>query len=180
MPNFSKTQVLIFIIAILLLVNIAMVLSFGMKEPEKTEKSNDKPRRPNPIAFTLKEKVGFSEQQMEQINQLKKAHREKMHVLFEDIRKAKIAFYSHVNKPQINEAEMHTLSLDIAKKQQAIELQAFRNFREIRALCTPEQLPKYDSLMPQVIQNMWFPERHGNNKHREGKGRDSSKEKIPS
>jgi periplasmic protein CpxP/Spy len=176
MPNFSKTQVLIFIIAILLIVNIAMVLSFGMKEPAKPGKTNDRPpRRPNPIAFTLKEKVGFSEQQMEQIDQLKKQHREKMHLLFEDIRKAKISFYSHVNKSQINEAEMQALSLDIAKKQQAIELQAFRNFREIRALCTPEQLPRYDSLMPQVIQNMWFPERHGNNKHR-----DSSKERSHS
>jgi hypothetical protein len=98
-----------------------------------------------------------------------------MHVLFADIRKAKISFYANVNKPQINEAEMEALSLDIAKKQQAIELQAFRNFRDIRALCTPEQLPRYDSLMPQVIQNMWFPERRGNNKHR-----DSSKHRSES
>jgi len=168
MPNFSKTQVLIFIIVILLLVNIAMVFSFGMKQPERDEKNNDRQRRPNPIAFTLKEKVGFSQQQMEQIDQLKKQHREKMHLLFEDIRKAKITFYSNVNNAEINEKAIEELSVNIGKKQQAIELQAFRNFRDIRALCTPEQLPKYDSLMPQVIQNMWFPERHGNNKHKEG------------
>ena len=172
MPNFSKTQVLIFIIVILLLVNIAMVLSFGMKQPDRSGKNDDKPgRRPNPIAFTLKEKVGFSEQQMSQIEVLKKEHREKMHVLFEDMRKAKIAFYANVSQQQVNEDSIEALSSNIGKKQQAIEQQAFRNFREIRALCTPEQLVRYDSLMPKVIQNMWFPDRRGNNRHK-----DSSKE----
>jgi periplasmic protein CpxP/Spy len=172
MPNFSKTQVLTFIIVILLLVNIAMVLSFGMKQPGNADKHADRPgRRPNPIAFTLKEKVGFSEQQMNQIEVLKKQHREKMHVLFEDIRKAKIAFYANVSQQQVNEDSIEALSFNIGKKQQAIEQQAFRNFREIRALCTPEQLVRYDSLMPKVIQNMWFPDRRGNNRHK-----DSSKE----
>jgi len=167
MPSFSKTQILIFIIIILLMVNIAMVLSFGMKTPSKTEA--DKPRRPNPIAFTLKEKVGFSEQQMQKIEELKKAHREKMHKLFEDVRKSKIDFYEHVNQDTIADSTIQHLSSDIGRKQQAIELQAFKNFRELRALCTPEQLPRYDSLMPQVIRNMWFPERHGGNgKHKEG------------
>ena len=168
MPNFSKTQVLIFIIAILLIVNIAMVVSFAMKEPDKRDRNNDRPgRKPNPIAFTLKEKVGFSEQQMNQIEVLKKQHREKMHVLFEDMRKAKIAFYANVSKHEIDEDSIQAHALNIGKKQQAIEQQAFANFREIRALCTPEQLVRYDSLMPKVIQNMWFPDRHGNSKHKD-------------
>ena len=168
MANFSKTQVLIFIIVILLLVNIAMVLSFGMKQSDKPGRNSDRGgRRPNPIAFTLKEKVGFSEQQMNQIEVLKKQHREKMHVLFEDMRKAKIAFYANVSRQEVNEDSIQALSSDLGKKQQAIEEQAFRNFREIRALCTPEQLVRYDSLMPKVIQNMWFPDRHGDSKHKD-------------
>ena len=157
MPSFSKTQILIFIIVILLLVNIAMVVSFGMKGPQKRE--SERPRRPNPVALTLKEKVGFSAQQMQQIEQLKKEHREKMHQLFEDIRKAKIAFYQNVNRPEIADTTIERLASNIGKKQQEIDLQAFKNFREIRSLCTPEQLPKYDSLMPKVIQNMWFPDK---------------------
>ena len=171
MPNFSKTQILIFIIAVLLIINIAMVLSFGMKSPEK--KSNDRHKRPSPISMALKDKVGFSPQQMEQIDKLKKQHREKMRVLFEDIRKEKIGFYQNVNKPAIADSTIEELSFRIAKKQQAIEQQAFRNFREIRALCTPEQLPRYDSLMPKVILDMWFPE-----KHRSGRHKDDGKERT--
>ena len=173
MLNFSKTQVLIFIIIILLLANIAMVVSFAMKQPER--KSTDRQRRPSPIASVLKDKVGFSQQQMEQIDQLKKTHRERMHFLFEDIRKEKIAFYHHVNLPIVADSTIERLSSRIALKQQAIEQQAFKNFREIRALCTPEQLPRYDSLMPKVIINMWFPEKHGSGRHKEsGKDHKSS------
>jgi len=114
MRSFSKTQILIFIIIILLMVNIAMVLSFGMKTPSKTEA--EKPRRPNPIALTLKEKVGFSEQQMQKIEELKKAHREKMHKLFEDVRKSKIEFYEHVNQDPIADSTIQHLASDIGRK----------------------------------------------------------------
>jgi len=171
MPNFSRTQILIFIIAILLLVNIAMVVSFGMKQPQPKE--NERPRRANPIASTLKEKIGFSDEQMQKIEQLKKQHRETMHTLFEDIKNAKIAFYKNVNKAEIADSTLERLSNNIGRKQQAIDLQAFRNFREIRSLCTPEQLPAYDSLMPGVIQNMWFPDKHRDMNRR----KDSSNEK---
>jgi protein CpxP len=44
---------------------------------------------------------------------------------------------------------------DVIGRQQA-ELDQFvvKHFKEVRTMCTPEQLPKYDSLLPLIIERM--------------------------
>jgi protein CpxP len=170
MRNLTKTKVLIFVILVLLVANAAMLFSFvGMKKPEK---DNDRGRGPNVMSSVLQEQVRFSDQQMDKVKDLRKKHWDKMHVLFEDMRKAKIAFYQNISKSEVADSALQLQASVIGKTQQAIDIQTFKNFRELRALCTPEQLPRYDSLIPKVIQNMWFPHR-GN----QGKNWDSLKSK---
>jgi protein CpxP len=169
MPNLTKTKVLIFVIMVLLVANVAMLLSFGMKKPEK---QNEHGRGPNVMSSILQEQVGFSNQQMDKLKDLRKQHWDKMHQLFEVMRQAKIGFYQNISKPEISDSTLQTEAAKIGETQQAIDIQTFRNFRELRALCTPEQLPRYDSLIPGVIQNMWFPHRGS-----QGKEKDSGKSK---
>jgi Spy/CpxP family protein refolding chaperone len=164
MPNFSRTKVLISIIAVLLLTNIAMLIFVVGTRDHRRKRGDEGNRGPGTsISIVLEQKVGFTREQMDKVKELRGTHREKMHSLFEDIRLAKISFYGHLGENEVNDSVFNTSGNAIAEKQKAIDLQAFKNLRELRALCTPEQLPKYDSIMPGVLENMWFPARRGNN-----------------
>jgi hypothetical protein len=154
----------VFTIVVLLLANIAMLIFFvGMKEGHK--RGDDKNRGPNEINKVLEEKIGFSKQQMQRVKELRHEHWEKMKGRFEDIRQAKIDFYSQLNLPEVQDSALKKSAALIGDKQEAIDLQAFKNIRSIRALCTPEQLPKYDSIMPAAIKNLWFSPRRGNSQN---------------
>jgi hypothetical protein len=82
-----------------------------------------------------------------------------MRPLFEEMRLAKVQFYRNLSKPSVENDTLIRASTEIGAKQQTIELQAFRNFKEIRTVCTDRQKAKYDSLIPGVIEKMWFPPR---------------------
>jgi len=116
----------------------------------------------------LQEKVGFSEAQMARVNELRKKHWENMRMLFDENRKAKVEFYSNLSKDEVNDSLLQAAALRIGNSHTAIDLQTFRNFRDVRALCTPEQLPKYDSLVPATIQKMWFPSRKDHQGKKDG------------
>jgi len=166
MRSLAKTQVLVFIIVVLLLANIAMLIFFtGFSKPGKRPDGGR--RNSNSISSVLENKVGFDKQQMEQMKNLRKVHWERMHGYFEEIRVAKRDFYLQLSQPDVADSMLQRRAALIGQKQAAIDLQAFKNFREVRALCTPAQLPRYDSLIPPAIERMWFPARGSNNSRKE-------------
>lgn len=76
MRNVLNNKVLLLIVAILLLANIALLVSFvGMKKPEKNI-SRDERQRP-PMTVFLDKELGFNQQQMEQFDTLRQRHRQK-------------------------------------------------------------------------------------------------------
>jgi protein CpxP len=168
MGNLSKTKVLIFIIIVLFLANLAMLGYFlGLGSPVKKVGERDNSRGPNVMNTVLQERVGFSEDQMKRVSELRKQHWNNMRQLFEESRKAKIDFYKNLSQAEVSDTLLKTAASRIGNTQVAIDLQTFRNFRDVRSLCTPEQLPRYDSLVPATIQKMWFPARKGNSNRKD-------------
>lgn len=155
MRKILNNKVLLFIVAVLLLANIAqLIYSVGMRDKGR-KNFNDRQR--SPITGFLKNDIGFNTQQMEAYDRLREQHKQKMRSLFQDIRLAKVAFYNLLSDTTVNDSVLNRAALTVGDKQKALELQTFRNFRDIRGLSTSAQLPKYDSLVPGLIGKMWFP-----------------------
>lgn len=155
MRKVLNNKVLLFIVAVLLLANIAqLIYSVGMRDKGKKNFSD---RQRSPITGFLKNDIGFNTQQMQAYNRLREQHKQKMRSLFQDIRLAKVAFYNLLSDTTVNDTVLNRAASTIGEKQKALELQTFRNFREIRGFSTAAQLPKYDSLVPGLIGKMWFP-----------------------
>lgn len=154
-----RTKTLLFIVAISLLANIIMLIYFvGIRNHHRSPHDE----QPNsPITVFLEQNVGFSKQQMEQYYQLRTENRKKMKPMFEDMRTTKAKFYEHLNDKQINDSILAGEATLIAEKQKAIDLQTFRNFRQIGTICTGEQKQQYDSLVAGVISKWWFSPRSG-------------------
>lgn len=165
MRRVLNNKVLLFIVAILLVANVAMlVYIFRMREPVKTGSRTE--RQKSPITEFLQNEIGFSPDQMAAFDTIRQNHRQKLKPLFEDIKTAKVAFYKSLTNPGVNDPALDSAASVIGQKQKLLDMQTFKNFKELRTLCTPDQQPKYDSLIVKEISRMWFPSWRGNSHSR--------------
>ena len=158
MHKILSNKVLLFISALLLLSNIVLViLLVRARDSHKVNSRAEKQRYP--VTVFLDKEIGFTSEQMDRYEKIRRHQRQRMRPLFEEMRLAKVQFYRNLSKPSVENDILIRASSEIGAKQQTIDLQAFRNFKEIRTVCTERQKPKYDSLIPRVIETMWFPAR---------------------
>jgi periplasmic protein CpxP/Spy len=149
MNQLSRNRTLLTIIAILLITNVVMlVLFFRM--------NNQAPTPPKRLTFTekLKTQVGFTPQQMAVFEPKKKIFWDRMRARFDEIKKTKQDFYYQMYDPSIPDSVIEAKADTIGKQQKELDLQVIRHFKDVRKLCTQEQLPKYDSLLPAIIERM--------------------------
>lgn len=161
MRSVLKNKVLVTIIGILLLANIAMLVFFisGAKKPERENQADQKTGRT--MESFLQSKIGFSQQQINQFNQLKDEHHQRLYPLFEDLRITKDQFFIQV-KDSLSDSYVDSLALRIGEKQKNLDRQVFRTIREVRSVCTPQQQITFDSLLPKIAYKMAFHIRKGN------------------
>lgn len=154
MSNNSKHKILIAIISILVLVNIALLSYFLWYKPTQRHSRPEKSR--DMMSYSLENEVGFDENQMKQYLQLKEDHKSKIKPLFEEMYASKLRFYKYLQQPA-HDSVINSASKEIGEKQKAIDLQFFSHFNELKMICTPEQQPKFDSLILRVVNKISQP-----------------------
>jgi Spy/CpxP family protein refolding chaperone len=152
MNNDKKTKSLITIIIFLLITNIAMLVFFVMqgKPAERRQRNHES----NGMYNSLKNDVGFSDAQLDQYKQMREEQMKKVHPMFDEVRAAKKDFYGLMNSTQISDSLVNADADSIAQKQKHLDLQMFGYFKNVRAICTDAQKPKFDSLMKKVVMRM--------------------------
>ena len=155
----SNKRSLIFIIIFLLLTNIGILGYFlWNRTPAKPAK---KPDPIGGIATKLKNEVGFDDQQITEYRKLKEKHWATIMPMFGEIRKTKDSLYKLLSNESATDSLINATAETIGQKQKEIDLQAFTHFKQIRALCKPDQLVKYDSLVQRMVRKMGRPPHGG-------------------
>ena len=169
----SSNRPLIFIVAVLLLTNIAVLGYFlWYKKPAKPPIENPGKRNGGKgIEGPLTTEVGFTEDQLVQYRQMRDEQMKAVRPMMEEIRKAKDSFFSLIGNSNISDSRIDSVAEDIAKKQKAMDLRMFNHFKRIRALCKPDQLAKYDSVVQGMMKKM------GGRSPRKDKDRDRKEDK---
>lgn len=149
MNNIKKNRTLLFIIAVLLITNLIMVIFFlniNQGEPEEVKR----------VSFTekLKTQVGFTPEQMKAYEPRKTEFWAGIRKKFDSIKETKQNFYYQIYDPSIPDSIIEAKSLIIGEQQKDLDLQVIRYYKDVRKLCTPDQLPKFDSLIPPIIERM--------------------------
>lgn len=113
-------------------------------------------KEPKKFGFTekLKNQVGFTSEQMAIFEPKKKVFWRSVRERFNEIKKTKEEFYQYMYDPSVPDSVIEAKANIIGNQQKELDLYVIRHFKEIRTLCTPEQLPKYDSLLPPMIERM--------------------------
>ena len=146
----NRSKAYLSIIAILLVANIAMVAFFLLK---KDKDNQDKPRvdRRTMISNFLKTEIGFDTVQLQQYDTLRVRHKEGMKKMFDSLRGAKDKQFKKLTVDNFSDSVMTAVAEQSASNQKAMELQMFGHLKNIRMLCRPDQLPKFDSLFVKVL-----------------------------
>jgi Spy/CpxP family protein refolding chaperone len=153
----SKNRSLIFIIAVLLLTNIAVLAYFlWYKKPARPPEGHDRSRG---IELPLQNEVGFNEEQMSQYKQMRDEQMKAIKPMFDDMRKAKDSLFRMISSDNTSDSSVNAVGDAIAKKQKEMDLRMYSHFKRIRSLCTPAQLPKYDSVIQRMMRKMGKPRR---------------------
>lgn len=155
--TFARNKVLSVLVLVLLLTNILLLVFFVWKKPEPRPAFKKDSR--GDVMQILEKEVGFDSVQMDQYKKLKDQHWDKMRPYFGEMRSAKNNFYKLLNQSAVPDSVVNRYADSIAAKQKQMDLQTFRHFQQVKAICTPEQQPRFDSLVQQVIKRMSGPRR---------------------
>lgn len=145
----NRSKVFLTIIGILLVANIALVSFFLItKGGAKRER---KPEWKTVISGFLKNEIGFDTVQLNKYYVLSDRHRENMKKMMDSLRTPKDRQFKILSAGGFSDSVMNSLAENSATAQKAMELRTFNHLKKIRLLCTPAQLPKFDSLFGKVF-----------------------------
>ncbi len=152
MNSVTKNKSLVSIIIFLLITNIAMLIFFVVlnKPPQKDVRGHDQ----NGMSGMLQKEVGFSKDQIDTYQSLRKDQMDTIHVLFDELRKSKMEFYNLIYSSQVADSSLNKAADIIAERQKALDLHMFDHFKKVRNICTPDQLQKFDSTIKKVLIRM--------------------------
>lgn len=151
MDAVTKNRSLVSIIIFLVISNIAILLYF-LYFSDGRKGSHGKDR--NAVSVFLQKDIGFNKQQMDAYQKLKTSHLQTIKPLFNDIRTAKENFYNLLYVNNVSDSSIDKAAAVIGEKQIALDKQMFNHFTNVRNLCTPQELPKFDSSFKKVVEKM--------------------------
>jgi periplasmic protein CpxP/Spy len=158
MSSTSRNKNLLFIIAVLILTNIAVLAYFLWMKPQPEPKRGGGPDKRNGMSDMLQKEVGFTDEQVAQYKLLKDQQKTTIMPMFDDMRKAKDGLFRLLSDSTVNDSIISKAANAIAEKQKVLDLQTFTHFKKVRALCTAEQQPKYDSMIVRMFRKMGKPQ----------------------
>jgi periplasmic protein CpxP/Spy len=145
----NRSKVFLVIIGILLIANIAILSFFLTRKPE--EKMVKRPDRKTIISNLLKKEIGFDQQQLLRYDTLSNKHKEYMKEVFEKMKGVKETQFKQLAAGDFSDSVINNVADQSAASQKSMEMQMFNHVRNIRMLCKPDQLPKFDSLFGKVL-----------------------------
>ncbi|RYF91255.1 MAG: hypothetical protein EOO03_01790 [Chitinophagaceae bacterium] len=140
----SNNKTLIVIIVALLAVNFTGLALFFSKTPA-SKKTSAAEQRKNAMRQYLKNECGFSAAQLVQYDTLAEQHRRNMQPYFDQLKSEKEQRIKTLAKLQFADSAIVLAVQNTIAKQQEVETGMLMHLKDVRNLCNPQQLVKFDS-----------------------------------
>lgn len=154
MDIFKQNRYLFAIIILLVILNLTTLIMLWLGRSEYRQprlEQRDPIEEENRISQMLKDELGFDKQQIDKYLQLRKQHRDKVHLLNGEIRQIKKQMFDEA-LVDIPKTELSDSLLTISQTKQAeIERLTFQHFLELKKLCKPEQQDKLKLLIHELF-----------------------------
>lgn len=151
----NNNRLLILLVVILLVSNIGVLLYF--LSWNKPGRDNQARGGRGSVVDYVQKKIGFTDEQTTRYRDLYEQHHDSLRLLGEENRKARRTLFHYLQAPETPDSVIESAAGKIGASQTAIELNNFRHFRRVRALCTQDQLPRFDSMVFRIVNRQQGP-----------------------
>lgn len=158
MTESKRHKILIVAIVILVITNIASLsYMWSYKRDYSTPPlHNNNDNRGGMGNFVVRE-LGFDSVQTAQYHELRDRFVTKQKVLIDSVKNLRKEFYEQLTTDQLDSTSIEGYAQRISDVQALLDARTFNHFRRVKAICTPEQAAKYDTITKEVIKRMIEP-----------------------
>jgi periplasmic protein CpxP/Spy len=135
----SKLKFLTYIIILLVIINIFSIVKMLTSSPNHRQPPKD----------IIIRKLNLNDSQITEYEKLISKHRNAIDSIDYEINRTKKKLYSKLNLPENNLVSDSLLNV-IAKSQLEIEHTHYNHFRDIKSICKPNQIDKYEALTTEL------------------------------
>lgn len=151
MNYFSKNRIWGLAVLLLVLVNIATLVTFWIMKG--TNPFNQEGPRKEVVDFIVTE-LKLDSSQKKQFIFLKEEHQQQIRTIKDSIRKAKDDLFGLLKDPNASEESIASASKITAALEAEIDQVTFRHFQKLRKICSPEQQKKFDEIIDRVVHSI--------------------------
>ena len=149
MTTEPKNKILLIIIGVLLITNVVLVTFLLINKPFL--KKGMRGDRSTMIAAFLQNEIGFDQHQLKLYDSLNVPNRTKVKAMFDILKSEKENEFKQLTIDNFSDTAIFKTANNISAKQKEIEIVLYKHYKEIRNICSPNQLPKFDSLFYKVL-----------------------------
>lgn len=136
-------------IAALLLLNAGTLTFLWVNRPPN-------PREAGPFQFLVRA-TGMDEAQQEEYDKLRKEHRATLETYRHQNKQVRETLFRLMATKEVNAPEVQILADSLGALRAKEELFTYEHFRQVRAICRPDQLPRFDAAIGEAVQSMGPP-----------------------
>jgi periplasmic protein CpxP/Spy len=145
---------LLVLVAILFLTNIATLSIIWFKKPSPHNPMNDPAKKEKRMGQFMVDQMKFDTVQAAAYWKLRDSLVTIQRPVMDSIRNAKKSFFDLLNQPNATDSMLAARSNEIAYFQKRLDQLTFRHFQKVRALCRPDQLQKFDTVIKEIVNRM--------------------------
>lgn len=146
---------LLILVAILLLTNIATLSIYWFNKPDHDGgPGRDGVNREKRMGQFMVDQLKFDATQEAAYWKLRDSMMTIQKPVMDSIRNAKKRFFDLLNQAETTDSTLITRSIEIADLQKKLDLATFRHFQKVRAICRPDQLQKFDTVIKEIVNRM--------------------------
>jgi len=152
MDYIKRNKLLLSIIGVLVILNLATV-SFILFAP----KPLGPPPGGEPPERFMEHELGFSPEQRNRYTELREDFFREGRGRAEAQAKAREALFDLMKKQNASEGEIRQMASVIGNIETERSIDLYRHFRAIRAICTPDQQRKFDTMIGEILMKLGRP-----------------------
>lgn len=154
MTKFPRQKWLLLLVAILLVTNIiTLSIYWSMKPAERPRNESSGDRQKRMGQFMVNE-LKLDKEQEAVYWQLRDTMISRQKPLMDSIRNTKKRFFDLLKDPTPQDSVLQAKADEIGALQKQLDLITFQHFQQVRALCKPEQVLKFDTVIKEIVNRM--------------------------
>jgi Spy/CpxP family protein refolding chaperone len=151
MDIFTQKKVLIRLVILLLALNFISMGLFIWKGISPRNKPDNNPALvQKEVSSVLKQELHLTDLQADQIKKLRSGYVEKEKMLVKEIRAERDSMNSIIFNLNSDPEMVKSIARRVADNEYKMEMLRFEQSQELRSICTPEQLKKFERLVREI------------------------------